>query len=66
MELPVPTILPLRVQVPSTPSTLLSFIVFVLYFSEEKNENKPKRSGLAHFFKKRKRYLAFDDLEKNV
>ena len=37
-----PTILPQWVRVPSTPSTLLSFIVFVLYLQCEKNENKQK------------------------
>ena len=49
----VPTILPAQVQVPSTPSTLLSFIVkFALYLSCESNENKQKRLSLAHFKKK--------------
>ena len=38
-----------RVRVPSTPSTLLSFLVFVLYLSCEKNENNQKEGGLAHF-----------------
>ena len=41
-----------RVQVPSTPSMLLSFIVFVLYLSCEKNENKQKEAGFGPFFKK--------------
>ena len=36
-------ILPSQVRVPSTPSTLLSFIVFVLHVSCEKNENKRSR-----------------------
>ena len=46
----VPTILPPRVRVPSTPSMLLSFgVKFVLYLSCEKNENKQKD---AEFFKK--------------
>ena len=51
MELPVPTILPLRVRVPSTPSTLLSFIVFVLYLSCEKNENKQNEAEFGPFKK---------------
>ena len=41
----VPTILLPRVQVPSAPSRLFSFIVFVLYLSGEKNENKLKETG---------------------
>ena len=32
---------------------LVSFIVFVTYLSFEKNENKQKRPGLAHFLKKK-------------
>ena len=41
-----PTILPPQVRVPSTPSTLLSFIVkFVLNLSCEKNDDKQKESG---------------------
>ena len=48
-----PTILPPRVWVPSTPSTLLSFTVFVLYLSCEKNENKQKEAGFGPFFKKK-------------
>ena len=48
----VPTILPPQVRVPSTPSTLLSFIVkLVPYLSREKNEINNKRPGLAHFLK---------------
>ena len=48
-----PTILPPWVWVPSTPSMLLSYMVFVLYLSCEKNENKQKkRPGLAHFNQK--------------
>ena len=40
------------VWVPSTPSTLLSFIVnFVLYLSFAKNENKQKKPSLAHLKK---------------
>ena len=44
----------IRLRLPScTPSTLFSSIVFVLYLSCEKNENKQKkRPGLAHFLKK--------------
>ena len=55
--LAVPTILLPRVQVPSTPiGMLLPFIVkFVLYLFCKKNEDKQKRPGLAHFFKKEKR-----------
>ena len=50
----VPTILPPQVRVPSTPSTLLSFIVkLVPYLSREKNEINKKRPGLAHFFFKK-------------
>ena len=45
----VPTILPSQVRVPSTPSTLLSFIEFVLYLSCEKNENKEKKGGIGPF-----------------
>ena len=33
------------------PSMLSSIIVFVLYLSREKNENKQKRPGLAHLKK---------------
>ena len=40
-----PTILPARVQVLSTPSTLLSFVVkFVLYLSCENNGNIQKEA----------------------
>ena len=45
------TILPPRAWVPSTPSTLLSFIVLELYLSCEKNVNKQKEAifgPLAH------------------
>ena len=45
MDSSAPTILPLQVQVPSTPSMLFSFIVFVLYLSFEKNENNQKEAG---------------------
>ena len=45
VDLSVPTILPSRVRVPSTPSTLFSFIVFVIYLSCEKKENKQKEAG---------------------
>ena len=48
----VPTILLPQDRVPSTPSTLLSFIVFMIYLSCEKDENKQKEAGLAHFKKK--------------
>ena len=51
VELSVPTILPPQVRVLSTPSTLFSFIVFVLYLSCEKNENKQKEARLAHYLK---------------
>ena len=51
VDLSAPTILPPRVRVPSAPSTLLSFTVFVLYFSCEKDENK---NGFGQTFKKRK------------
>ena len=49
------SIMPPRVQLPSTPSMLLSFIVkFVLYLSLrcEKNENKPKRGRVWPIFLK--------------
>ena len=45
------TILMPRVRDPSTPSTLFSFIVFVLYLSCEKNKNKQKEAGFGPFFK---------------
>ena len=46
----MPTILPRRVRIPSTPSMLLSFIVkFVLYLSCERNQNKQKEAGLGPF-----------------
>ena len=48
MDSSAPSILLLQVRVPSTPSTLLSFIVFVLFLSCEKNENKQKEADLAH------------------
>ena len=41
----VPTILPPWIRVQSTPSTLLSFVVFVLFLPCEKDENKPKEAG---------------------
>ena len=47
-----PTILPPRVQIPSTPSMLLSFIVFVLYLLCEKNKNKQKEARFGTFLKK--------------
>ena len=46
-----PTILPPRVWVPSTPSTLLSFAVFVLYLPCEKEENKQEEAGFGPFKK---------------
>ena len=58
-----PTILLPRVRVPSTPSTLLSFIVLVLFLSCDKNENKQK--GLAHFLKKRKQLEHLSTLSEN-
>ena len=46
----MPTILPPRIRVPSTPSTLLSFIVkFVLFL--KKNEIKQKEAGFGPFNK---------------
>ena len=51
MDSSAPTILLPRVRVPSTPSTLFSFIVFVLYLSCEKNENKQKGAGFGPFKK---------------
>ena len=43
----MPTILPARVPVPSTPSALVSFIAkFALYLSYENNVNKQKEAGL--------------------
>ena len=50
------SILPPQVRLPSTPSTLLSFIVkFVLFLSlqcEKRTKVTKKRPGLAHFLKK--------------
>ena len=46
MDLSVPTILLPRVRVQSIPSMLLSIVVFVLYLSSEKNENKQKEAGV--------------------
>ena len=51
MDLSVPTILLPWVRVPSTPSTLLSFIVCVLYLSFEKNKNKQNDAGFGNFKK---------------
>ena len=51
VEYSAPTIQPPRVRVPSTPSTLLSFGVFLLYLSCEKNENKQKEDGFGPFKK---------------
>ena len=52
MDSSAPTILPPQVRVPSTPSMFLSFIVFVLYLSFEKNENKQKEAGFGIHLKK--------------
>ena len=49
VDLPAPTILPPWVRVPSIPSTLFSFIIFVLYLSFEKNGNKQKEAGFGPF-----------------
>ena len=49
MDLSVPTILLPRVRVQSIPSMLLSIVVFVLYLSSEKNENKQKEAGFGPF-----------------
>ena len=47
-----PTVLLPQVRVPSTPSTLVSFIVkFVLNVSCEKNENKQQEAELGQFKK---------------
>ena len=53
VEYSAPTIQPPRVRVPSTPSTLSSFVVFLLYLSCEKNENKQKEDGFGPFFLKK-------------
>ena len=49
----MPTILPPGVRVPSAPATLFSFIIFVIYLSCEKNENKQKEAGFGPFFLKK-------------
>ena len=54
VDLSAPTILLPRVRIPSTPTTLFSFIVFVLYLSFENNENKQKEAGFGPFFFKKK------------
>ena len=52
VDFSVPTILLPWVQVPSTPTTLSSFIVtFGLNLSSEKNENKQKEAGYGPFKK---------------
>ena len=51
VDLSAPTILLPQIRVPSTPSTLFSFIVFVQYLSCEKNENKQKEAGFGPFKK---------------
>ena len=48
-----PTILLPWVRVPSTPSTLLSFLVFVVYLPCENNENKQKDVGFGQFLKRK-------------
>ena len=52
LDLSAPTILLPRVRVPSSSSTLLSFIVFVLYLLCEKNKNKQKEARFGTFLKK--------------
>ena len=47
-----PTILPPWARVPRTPYMLFSFLVFVLYLSCEKNENKQKETGFGPCLKK--------------
>ena len=56
MDSSAPTILPPRVQVPSTQSTLLSFIVSVLYLPCKKNKNKQKEAGFGPFFFKKNHF----------
>ena len=59
-----PTILPPRIQVPSTPSMLLSFIVkFMLYLTCENNQNKQIEAGFGPFLKNNK-YLEIKLLTK--
>ena len=57
VDLSAPSILLPQVQLPSTPSILLSFIIiFVLYLSlqcETRTKINKKRLGLGHFFYKR-------------
>ena len=53
MDSSAPTILMPPVRVTSTFSTLLSLIVFALYLSFEKNENKQKEAGFGPFFLKK-------------
>ena len=53
MDSSAPAILPPQVQVPSTSSKQLSFMVkFGLYLSCEKNENKHKDAGFGPFLLK--------------
>ena len=54
MDLYVPCILPPRVQVPSTPSTLFSIYIvqivsFLFELECEMNENKQKEAGIGPF-----------------
>ena len=51
MDFSAPSILPPRFQGPSKASTLLS--IKILIVSCGKNENKPKKPGLAHYFNKK-------------
>ena len=48
---------PPQVRVPCSLSMLLSFIVFVLYLSCEKNKNKQKEAGFGPYFK-----LSFENI----
>ena len=63
VDSPAPTIMPPRVRVPSTPSMLLSFIVFVVYLSCEKNENKQKEAGYGPFFIQITTFFLFDQIQ---
>ena len=64
MNSSAPTILLPRVRVPNTPSTLLSFAVFVLYLSCEKNK-KTKRGRVWSIIKRRKQWLELELKEMN-
>ena len=59
VDLSAPSILPIRVQGPSTPSTLFSiynvqivYLSFELELECEKNKNKQKEAEIGPFFKK--------------